>query len=149
MLSFFKQLAERTDNSSSSTFLSKFLLNGNSCASSFSSACFGSSKFINNWSWSCSILSTYYCGGSRSNNSRCREFKGKFWTAAYVTTRRKLQNSITRRNHSWFSILMDAFNKTVTILFNHKSVSLQHLCFHINIKDYIKFCDEIGIQIQD
>ncbi len=53
MLSFLRQLAERTESSSSSTLRSRFLLNGNSLGASASTAARGSSKLMKSCSWSC------------------------------------------------------------------------------------------------
>ena len=56
MLSFFKQLADLTDNSNSSTFLRRFLLNGRSSIISVTSSSSGSSKFIKFFNWTYMIL---------------------------------------------------------------------------------------------
>src|ERR1700690_3027354 len=51
MLSFFRQLAERTDNSNSSTLRSRLRLNGRSSCGSSARICCGSSEFMKNSKW--------------------------------------------------------------------------------------------------
>ena len=53
MLSFFRQLAERTDSSSSSTLRSRLRLNGMSSATTSAFTACGSSKLMKSCSWSC------------------------------------------------------------------------------------------------
>ena len=56
MLSFFKQFAERTESSNSSTFFSRWGLNDNFSFDIRSCWISGSSKLINGCNWSCKIL---------------------------------------------------------------------------------------------
>src|SRR3546814_10510015 len=52
LLSFLRQLAERTESSSSSTLRRRFLLKGSSDGISSATRASGSSKLMKSWSWS-------------------------------------------------------------------------------------------------
>src|SRR5947208_2712661 len=90
MLSFLRQLAERTDSSSSSTFLSSTGLNASSGLASSEMRSRGSSKLMKTWSWSCRMRAAYATALSGHDFAGPCRAKGKPLWALRMHTQRDL-----------------------------------------------------------